>query len=232
MIEGKSVLAVIPARGGSKGLPGKNIAKLAGKPLIAWTIEEARKSRYIDRLVLTTDDKLIMAVARRWKCEVPFTRPPELSRDETPGIEPIMHAVRMCPGYDYVVKLQPTSPLRTVEDIDGCIEACARAGADSCVTVTEAGTPPQWMYNLDGQGRLSPLAGTTQSNRQDLPRPYALNGAVYVARRKWLQASRSFVCEGTLAHVMPAHRSVDIDTGFDLFIAEACKVKELTLDGG
>ena len=121
MIEGKKVLAVIPARGGSNGVPRKNIIDVGGKPLIAWTIEEARKSKYIDRLILSSDDREIIEIAKRWGCEVPFEQPAEMARDGTPGIAPVLHAIEMLPDYDYVVLLQPTSPLRQVEDVDGCI---------------------------------------------------------------------------------------------------------------
>lgn len=116
------ILAIIPARGGSKGVPRKNIRDLAGKPLIAWTIEEAKKSKYITRLILSSEDEEIIEAAKKYGCEVPFVRPIELAQDNTPGIEPVLHAIEKCPGYDYVLLLQPTSPLRTVEDIDGCIE--------------------------------------------------------------------------------------------------------------
>ena len=113
MINGKKVLAIVPARGGSKSLSGKNIKLLAGKPLIAWTIDEAKRSEYIDRLILSSDDEDIINVARSaCDCDVPFVRPKELAQDDTPGIEPILHAINEIPGFDLVVKLQPTSPLR------------------------------------------------------------------------------------------------------------------------
>jgi N-acylneuraminate cytidylyltransferase len=137
MINGLKVLAIIPARGGSKGLLGKNIRPLGEKPLLAWTIETARQSRYIDRLVLSSEDAEIIRIARAWDCEVPFVRPAELSRDETPGILPILHALARLPGYDLVVKLQPTSPLRSADDIDACIERCSRSDVPACVSVVE-----------------------------------------------------------------------------------------------
>jgi CMP-N,N'-diacetyllegionaminic acid synthase len=120
MFEGKTILAIVPARGGSKGVPRKNIRLLAGKPLIAWTIDEAKKSRYIDRLILSSEDDEIIEVAREFGCEIPFKRPDELAQDDTPGIESVIHAINTLEEkYDFVVLLQPTSPLRTVEDIDG-----------------------------------------------------------------------------------------------------------------
>lgn len=227
MIEDKTVLAIIPARGGSKGVPRKNIREVAGKPLIAWTIEEAIKSKYIDRLILSSDDPEIMDVARHWGCEVPFARPAELSLDETPGIEPVIHAIQSLPGYDYVVLLQPTSPLRSVEDIDGCIELCVTRQASSCVSVTEPDKSPYWMFTADGDGMMHSLferAGII-SRRQDLPKVYALNGAVYVSKIEWLVVSRSFIDKKMVVFLMPKERSLDIDEEIDLRIFEYMKLQ-------
>lgn len=220
MIDGKTVLAIIPARGGSKGVPRKNIREVAGKPLIAWTIEEAKKSKYIDRLILSSDDAEIIAVAKAWGCEVPFVRPAELAQDETPGIDPVLHALDMQPGYDWVVLLQTTSPLRSVADIDGCIETCAANRAHACVTVAEAEQSPYWMYTLGSGGAMQPLIakGKDFARRQDLPAVYALNGAVYVAQCDWLRQHKTFVSGETLGYVMPRERSLDIDTELDLQI--------------
>lgn len=121
MINGKKVLAIIPARGGSKGIPKKNIKPLNGKPLIAWTIEEAKKSVYIDKLIVSTDCEEILEVAKEFGAEVPFKRPAELAQDDTPSVELILHAIDYLSGYDYITLLQPTSPLRVVKDIDQCI---------------------------------------------------------------------------------------------------------------
>jgi len=217
MIDGKRILAIIPARGGSKGVPRKNIRDLGGKPLIAWTIEEAKKSRYIDRLVLSSEDAEIIAVAKAWGCEGPFVRPLELAQDDTPGIAPVLHALELLPDYDYVVLLQPTSPLRRVEDIDGCIELCLTKQADSCVSVTETDKSPYWMYTLAADAVMLPVIPTEKqiTRRQDAPAVYALNGAVYVARTAWLRKSKSFVMANTVAYPMPKERALDIDTELD-----------------
>lgn len=223
MINGKKVLAVIPARGGSKGVPRKNIRMVAGKPLIAWTIAEARKSQYIDRLIVSSEDEEILEVAKSWGCEAPFVRPEPLARDDTPGIDPVLHAIEAIgSAYDYVVLLQPTSPLRTVEDIDGSIEYCIKQGSFSCVTVTVPEQSPYWMYSLNSGGQLQPLlkAERKYNRRQDLPAVYILNGAVYVAECKWLRASRSFLAPETVGYIMPQVRSLDIDTDLDLLLAE------------
>lgn len=225
MINGKSVLAIIPARGGSKGVPRKNIRLLGGKPLIAWTIDAARRSGHIDHLILSSEDAEIIEVAKAWGCEVPYVRPAELARDDTPGIGPVLHALDILPGYDYVVLLQPTSPLRTTLDIDGCISLCDDRKAQACVSVTEPAHHPHWMFTLDATQCLHPLIEQRGSRRQDLPTLFALNGAVYVAVSSSLQISRSFVGENTVAYVMPAARSIDIDTEQDLALA-ACLLQQ------
>ncbi|WP_018132198.1 acylneuraminate cytidylyltransferase family protein [Effusibacillus pohliae] len=223
MIEGKTVLAIIPARGGSKGVPRKNIRCVAGKPLVAWTIEEAKKSKYIDRLILSSEDPEIISIAREWGCEVPFVRPYELAQDDTPGIEPVLHAMQVLPEeYDYVVLLQPTSPLRTAQDIDGCIERCIQQSANACVTLTESEKSPCWMYVLENDHRMTPLlvTETAPTRRQDAAKVYVLNGAVYVAKSDWLLKQRTFLTYETVGYLMPKERSLDIDTEFDMVLFE------------
>lgn len=222
MVNDKSILAIIPARGGSKGVPRKNIRPLAGRPLLAWTVAAAKQSRYIDRVVLSSEDAEIIRVAREAGCEVPFVRPDTLARDNTPGIEPVLHALAMLPGYDYVVLLQPTSPLRTADDVDRCIELCIEANAPACVSVTEPDKSPYWMYRLDDANAMTPILDKPDgfSRRQDLPEVYALNGAVYVAQTKWLQETRSFIGPQTIAFIMAKDHSPDIDTERDFIMCE------------
>jgi CMP-N,N'-diacetyllegionaminic acid synthase len=224
MIQGYSVLAIVPARGGSKGISKKNIHKLAGKPLIAWTIEEAKKSRYIDRVILSSEDEEIIGIAKKCGCEVPFIRPNELAKDDTPGIEPVLHALRTLPEkYDYVVLLQPTSPLRLVVDIDGCIELCILKNAPAAVSVTKVTQHPYWMFEIDHSGRTIPFIQERKEVfcRQDLPDVYILNGAVYVSKTDWLLEHQSFMAPLTVANIMPRERSFDIDDEIDLNACEA-----------
>ncbi len=218
MIDGHSVLGVILARGGSKGLPRKNVRDLAGKPLIAWTIEAGHESEYIDRLILSSDDADIIAVAEEYGCEVPFQRPSELARDDTPSMDALLHAMNQLPSYDYITLLQPTSPLRTASDIDATIKTCVKHRAPACVTVTEADKPPQWMYTLREGHRLEPVLGRDETvyRRQDAPDTYVLNGAVFVARSGWLRRRETFHGDETVAYVMPSERSADVDTELDL----------------
>ena len=227
MIEEKSILAIIPARGGSKGVTRKNIRAVAGKPLIAWTIEEAKKSQYIDRLILSSEDAEIIEVAKSYGCEVPFVRPKELAQDHTSGIDPVLHALTLFPQYEYVVLLQPTSPLRSVKDIDNCIEQCIYKKAYSCVSVTQPDKSPYWMYVLDENNRMTPIIDKAQeiNRRQELPEVYALNGAVYVAQSDLLYQKKTFVTMDSVAYCMPKERSLDIDTELDLQLAEYLMMK-------
>jgi N-acylneuraminate cytidylyltransferase len=224
MIDGRSVLGVVPARGGSQGIPGKNITELAGRPLLAWTAEAALSSSLIDRTILSSDDEAILAVGRACGLDVPFVRPAELARNDTPGIDPVLHALAALEPerYDQVVLLQPTSPLRTADDIDEALRTCHALGAPACVSVTLVEHSPWTMFTLDG-GRLTPLLASDArpTRRQDAPPVYRLNGGIYIADTAWLERTRSFVTEETRAFEMPAERSIDIDSPLDLALAEA-----------
>lgn len=223
MIAGKKVLGVIPARGGSKGIPRKNIVPVAGKPLIAWTIEQALKSKYIDRLILTSDDEEIIQVAREWGCDAPFKRPAEFAQDNTSGIAPVIHAINQLHGYEYVVLLQPTSPLRNVDDIDGCIKLCIRQERDFCISLCKSDKPPTWMYHLNEEHDMSPIINSEHQVllRQDAEEIYLLNGAVYVANCAALLEQKTFLTPHTGGYIMPKERSIDIDTDLDLIVAKA-----------
>jgi N-acylneuraminate cytidylyltransferase len=217
MINGESVLAIIPARGGSKRVPHKNIRIVGDKPLIAWTIEEAKTSKYIDRLVLSSDSDTIIDIAQKWGCEVPFKRESRLASDKTPGIDVVLDAIDRCPGYDWVVLLQPTSPLRKAQDIDAALEMCVNLSAPACVSVCEVDQLPYWMYTIDKNSRITPLIPDSKVNRtQDAPPVYLLNGAVYVAQTNWLKQQENFKSDQTIAYTMPRNRSLDIDTETDL----------------
>lgn len=214
MIDGSSVLALVTARGGSKGLPGKNIRPVGGRPLIDFTVAAARGAACVDRVVLSTDDDAIARAAQAAGCEVPFRRPAELAGDEAQSIDVVLHALDQLAPIDLVVLLQPTSPLRTAADIDAACERLVRSASPACVTVAAVEQSPYWMYRVDEHHHLLPLlsAPADATRRQDLPPVYTLNGAVYVARTDWLRRSRSFVTAETVAHVMPRERSLDIDT--------------------
>ncbi|MBC7905480.1 MAG: acylneuraminate cytidylyltransferase family protein [Rhodospirillaceae bacterium] len=224
MIAGQSVLAIAAARGGSKGVPRKNVRPVGGQPMIAWTVQAARQSAHVDRLILTTDDAEIAEMARTHGCEIPFLRPPHLASDDASMMDVVHHAIAECgDGFDWVVLLQATSPLRLAGDIDALLEACVAAGAPAGVTVTPSDKSPFWMFYRDAAGGMDPVlpAAAQAKRRQELPQAYALNGAVYVARRDWIAGRSSFLSDSTLCHVMPRERSVDVDTEMDMIIAEA-----------
>jgi CMP-N-acetylneuraminic acid synthetase len=221
------VLALVPARGGSKGIPRKNLATLCGRPLIAWTIDCARRARGVERVVVTTDCPEIAAAARSAGAEAPFLRPAALARDATPGIDPLLHALDWLAYHEsyrpeWVLNLQPTSPLRAPEDIDAAFELAQKPGVASVISVTPAASHPYWCKRIESDGRLADFLDDAPetSRRQELPEAYALNGAIYLARREALKRERSFYTERSFALVMPRERSVDIDTPFDLELAE------------
>ena len=222
MIRNKTVLAIIPARGGSKGLPGKNIKSVGGKPLIAWTIEAATKSKFIDRVVLSSDDEDIINTAKQYGCEAPFVRPKELAQDDSLAIDTVLHALEQLPHFDITVLLQPTCPLRSAEDIDNALSTLFSKNAKSCVSVTTPDKSPYWMYTTDHSGCLSPLLDTelTAKQRQELPLVYVLNGAIYAIRTDILLNTRNFVPDGTVPYLMSKEHSVDVDYQMDLDFVE------------
>lgn len=220
------ILAVIPARGGSKGLPRKNVRPFAGKPLICWTIEEALKSKSISRLICSTDDKEIAAVASACGCGVPFVRPVELATDKARTAEVVIHALdqmeRSGEKYDAVMCLQPTTPLRTVADIDAAAELFVNKHAESLVSVCEVSESPFWMYKIGDDSRLegiikSDFSGTS---RQAHPKIYVPNGAIYLIDTGALRHNRTFYEPKPIAYVMDRERSVDIDYELEFRFAE------------
>jgi CMP-N,N'-diacetyllegionaminic acid synthase len=216
-LRNKTLLALIPARGGSKGLPRKNVLSAAGRPLLAWTIEAARSARTVDRVIVSSDDDEIISVAAEYGCEPPFRRPATLATDNATSIDVVMHALGEIPTVDYVVLLQPTSPLRTAEDIDRAFYLMMERDAPACVSVCVADQSPYWMYKLEGGDRLVSLVPRPPEahRRQDLPDVYVLNGAIYIAQCEWLRHHRDFVGADTVAYRMPRQRSLDIDSEED-----------------
>lgn len=225
MIGNKKILAIIPARGGSKGINGKNIKELNGKPLIAYAIEEALKSKYIDKLIVTTEDKEIAEVSKRFGAEIPFLRPEELSADDTPGIQPILHAVNWFIEkeiyFDYVMCLQCTSPFRKVYQIDDSIEKLFNEGSDSIISLCESEANPFWMKKIENGYLKDFLSNNTfYARRQDIPKVYSLNGAIYLANTEILLRYNNWYTENTIPYIMDKLSSLDIDDIFDFKFAE------------
>jgi N-acylneuraminate cytidylyltransferase/CMP-N,N'-diacetyllegionaminic acid synthase len=222
------MLALIPARGGSKGLPGKNIRPFAGLPLIAHTIQAARVAVSITRVVVSTDDEAIAAVAKAHGAEVPFLRPAALAGDASPAIEAYLHACRTLeelgsPAIDELVVLLPTSPLRMAPDIDQAVGQFRLRQADAVISVTPSAHPLHWAKVVDGQGVLRdahPGGAANNRNRQDYPPTFMPNGAIYVFRRALLERRDGYYTERTYPMVMPKQRSIDIDDHYDFAIAE------------
>lgn len=226
MINGKSVLAIIPARGGSKGLPGKNIKKLCGKPLIAWSIEQAKSCDNIDRIVVSTDDESIAKVAKKYGTEVPFMRPAELATDAASTVDVIFHVFGWYKkhedfGPEYILLLQPTSPLRAVADIKGAIQTLKDKDARAVVSVCETDHHPWWSNILPEDGNMKNFLRLDILNkrRQELPVFYRLNGAMYLADSDYLLTHNGFIGPNTFAYKMPKERSVDIDSDVDFKLA-------------
>jgi CMP-N-acetylneuraminic acid synthetase len=218
------IIAIIPARGGSKGIPKKNIKQLAGKPLIAYSIEAALKSKYIDRVIVSTEDEEIAEISKKYGAEV-VDRPKELAKDETPTIDVIFHFLEILKMKNYnpdiVVLLQPTSPLRSAEDIDNAIKLFLDSDCESIVSVCEVEHPPYWSFKIEG-GYLKSLFGDEylRRRRQDLEKVYMPNGAIYISTPENLRIYKSFYCPRTIPYIMPVERSVDIDNEIDFMIAE------------
>lgn len=214
------ILAIIPARGGSKGIPRKNIRLLAGKPLIAYSIETALQSKYIDTVVVSTEDEEIAEIARIYGAEV-IMRPDELAKDDSPIIDTIFHVLEsLKTNYDVIVLLQPTTPLRNYMDIDNAIELFLSKKCESVVGVTE-NLSLYWALNIEEE-YLKPIFGNKylKNRRQDLPRIYEPNGAIFISTPITLKKYESFYCQKTVPYIMPKERSVDIDDEIDFKLAE------------
>ena len=223
------VLGLVPARGGSKGVPRKNVRSLAGLPLLAWTAEAALGARALARVVLTTDDAEVAAVGRACGLEVPFLRPAALAGDAAPTLPAVQHALAHLESegdqFDAVCLLQPTSPFRRSEDVDACVALLATGGADTVLSVlpVPAEHNPHWVYLRapDGALRLATGEAAPVPRRQALPPAYHRDGAVYVTRRDVVMEGNSLYGARVLGYEMPPERGVNIDTPDDWARAEA-----------
>ena len=223
-----SVLGLILARGGSKGIARKNIKNLCGKPLIAWSIEIAQNADSVEKVVVSTDDEEIAEIAQKYGAEVPFLRPAELAQDDTPSMAPVLHALEQLPKFEMILLLQPTSPLRTTTDIDGIFKMCQERKAPAAVSICESPKHPNWMFSCSNDGKLSPFTDNPIAmRRQDLDKIYTLNGSLYLAKTDWIQDNRSLLSPETVGYLMPPERSLDIDTMFEWSLVEFLMSKNL-----
>ena len=220
------ILGLITARGGSKGIPRKNIILLGGKPLISYTLEAARQSKLLSRCIVSTDSQEIIEVCRKLGADIPFVRPIELAQDDTPTLPVVLHALGMLQKpYDAVMVLQSTNPFRTAEDIDQAIRLLiSDPGADSVISVVKVGDnhPARMKQVVDGVLIDPPFSEEIEGQRrQDLPEYYLRNGAVYLTRTNVIIEQQSLKGKRSLAYVMPEERSVNVDSHLDILLAES-----------
>lgn len=221
------VIAIIPARSGSRGLFGKNIKKMNDKPLIWYTINSAKKSKFVNKIIVSTDDDSIANISKSFGAEIPFMRPKELARDDSLAIDNYIYTIdRLNTEFNYcIVKfivLQPTSPLRISLDIDSAIKIFKEKKADSVISVSEAIHPPLWSKKIDKNGILRNYFDIKigNKNRQDIGKAYMPNGAIFVFKFSLLKEKCSYYSDKTYPYIMPLERSIDIDSKLDFEFAE------------
>lgn len=218
MYKNKKILAIIPARGNSKRLPNKNIKKLGDKPLIAWTIEAAKKSAFIDRVILSSDDSQIIKVSEQYGCEAPFLRPSHLATDNATSVDVLLHAIKtLDEDYDYMILLQPTSPFRLEEDIDASIKLCIDNQVPSVQSLTNIIDNPEWMFCVNENGTMQKAFSEAEPQKLE---KYILNGAIYICDTRMFLMHKNLRLPSTMPYIMPRDRSIDIDTEEDFRYAE------------
>ena len=218
----KTFLAIIPARGGSKRLPRKNILDLCGKPLISWSIEAALKSKYISKVVVSSDDEEILNISSNFGADI-IKRPYELANDTATTFDTVKHTIDNFKNYDYIVLLQPTSPLRNEKHIDEAIELLEEKQADAIVSVCEMDHSPLWSNTLPEDGNMRGFLREEILNKrsQDLEKYYRLNGAVYICKTDKLLENKSFFLKDNIfAYIMDRKSSIDIDEEIDFLFAK------------
>jgi len=225
MLNDKTFLAIIPARGGSKRLPHKNILDLSGKPLLAWSIEAGLDSQYIDKVVVSSDDDKILDISKSFGADI-IKRPLVLASDTATSFDAIEHAIEQLNRYTYVVLLQPTSPLRDAKHIDEAIALLNEKGADAVISVCEMDHSPLWSNTLPKNNSLVDFLDESilDKRSQDLEKYYRLNGAIYICKTECLLEEKSFFLKKNIyAYVMDRESSIDIDEAIDFKIAQIIK---------
>ena len=217
-------LAIIPARGGSKGIPRKNIKKMAGNPLIYYTINEAKKAKYLTRIVVSTEDKKIAKISKKYGVDI-IHRPKKLANDKTPSELVCQHVIKYLKNKedfetDVVVVLQPTSPLRKAKDINSAIKKFLKSDCSSVVSITKAQHSPYWMYKIGKSKMKKILTDKKITRRQDSPIIYQLNGAIYVTKKETIMKENTLIGKNMFGYIMPYERSIDIDSQIDFDVAE------------
>ncbi len=222
MYKNKTYLAVIPARGGSKRVPRKNILQIAGKPLIGWSIESALHSKYIDKVIVTSDDEEILAISKQCGAEI-INRPIELANDTATTFSALKHTIDNVDYHDYIILLQPTSPLRTSEHIDEAIAHLELHSADAIISVSEMEHSPLWCNTLPENMSMNKFLSEDVKNlrSQDLKKYYRLNGAIFICKTNRLLNEKSFfIKDNIFAYIMDRKNAIDIDELIDFEMAE------------
>ena len=227
MFKGQTVLGIVPARGGSKRLPGKNLARAAGKPLLGWTLEAGLKSALIDKIILSTDDQAVNDVGRRFGVDEVLTRPSLLGEDDASMNAVIRHLLQVLrerdEQFDYLILLQPTSPLRTSKHIEEAFTLLGKTDAMGAISVCQTEHPTEWMGKLSSNGSLDSFFRQTELDKQSqlFSPSYQINGAIYIVPvKQFLEERTLFLSSGMVAYVMERIDSVDIDDEYDLRLAE------------
>lgn len=228
MYKNKTFLAIIPARGGSKRLPRKNLLDLHGKPLIAYSIEAGLNSRYVDKVIVTSDDDEILEISKKYGADV-ILRPDDLASDTATTFDTLKHTIDNCEKYDYIVLLQPTSPLRNEKHIDEAIKLLESKNANAVVSVCEMSHSALWSNSLPENGSMNNFLKDEILNKrsQDLEKYYRLNGAIYICKtKKLLQEKSFFIKDNIFAYKMSRESSVDIDIALDFKLAKLIQEEE------
>ena len=234
MYNNKKIITVIPARGGSKRLPGKNTKNLCGKPLISWTIEAAKESKYLDKVVVTSDDNSIFEIASAHNVSF-IDRPKSLASDIATTSDVLLHAINEQESeFDFLVLLQPTSPLRSDMQIDEAIELLFKKGSDSIISVCECEHSPVWSNKLPENLSMKEFIPEryTHTRSQDIDTYYRLNGAIYIIDINIFRKNKALLTDDSYAYIMNSEDSIDIDTMYDFICAESLmsyKLKKIGL---
>ena len=229
MYKNKTFLAIIPARGGSKGLPGKNIKELCGKPLIAWSIEAGLNSQYLDEVVVSTDYQDIADISKQYGASAPFLRPDCLANDTATSFDAIKHTIdyyknELNKEFDYIVLLEPTSPLRESKDIDFSIEDLINSNANSIVSIGKTEDQnPAFLVNMNNKRYISGYEDKAMSikRRQDILDVYFFEGSIYISKITSLLENKTFYHEETIGYLFPKYKTLEIDDIDDFIMVEA-----------
>ncbi len=219
MFKKQKILALVPARKGSKSIKNKNLKLFKKKPLIAWTLISALKSKFIDNIVVSTDCLQIKKISEKYVANVPFVRPKNLASDKSKTISVVMHLLSKVEEYDYIILLQPTSPLRSSQDIDNCIRLLINKNKDSLVSLCQNTNHPNLTYAIK-KNKMFKLTKKSMKRRQDAEKFFTINGAIYISKISWVKKNKKLFDDKSVPFIMPFERSIDIDDEIDWKIGE------------